>query len=36
MPRGMTLATEGTLFVGSTRAGNVYAVTLQPTRARRR
>ncbi|HEX4524367.1 MAG TPA: sorbosone dehydrogenase family protein [Casimicrobiaceae bacterium] len=29
-PRAMALGAEGTLFVGSMRAGNVYAITLRP------
>jgi glucose/arabinose dehydrogenase len=29
-PREMALGTEGTLFAGSMRAGNVYAIKLQP------
>ncbi|MEP6998743.1 MAG: sorbosone dehydrogenase family protein, partial [Betaproteobacteria bacterium] len=29
-PRQMTLGSDGTLFAGSARAGNVYAMTLRP------
>src|SRR5689334_23769757 len=34
-PRGMALGSDGTLFAGSMRAGNVYAITLRPGAAAR-